>query len=192
MRGLLNIQWRLVAAVVGVSFVCLYALNLYNSRLSDLHTVENGRALTAEAARFQAARFHQIAESVHTILDVLDVRVVAELEYTKEHRRPPDLDRLAAFVSANLVGTSTNLRELSVTLAPGVVEPRRGTERFFNDRDFAVIGFSREADQPPLFRQPPSSDSIAGSRWWRDVTEGKEVIVVEPSFEFHVIATTGG
>ncbi len=191
MHPRLSVQWKLVIAVVGVSFLCLGGLMFLNRYQAAGVLLANSRSLVRDASGLEASRYNLLAENAATLVRSIFIRVGAELDFMNSRVGNPDVQRVATFVSASLAGAESYVYNLGVILKPGIFRHGKGESAgFFNSDDYAFIAFKREGGDIVPVAPLPVRD-IESSDWWKDVFTTGASVMREPFTALHKAGADG-
>lgn len=180
MRSVLSVKWKLVIAVVGVSFLCLIGLMFLNRSQAERFLLDNTQALLREASGLEALRYNQAAENITTLLGGLSTRATTELDISRIRNATPDVYRIANFTAACIRDTEKHVRSLGIILKPGVFTMTDESDRrFFNDSGYAWMVFNRSGTDTDAVPPLPAGE-IERTRWWQDALEHGLAAIPEP------------
>ncbi len=185
MRVMLSVKWKLVIAVVGVSFLCLLGLMLLNRYQARIFVLASNQSLVRDASSLEAYRYNLVSENTLALMRSLATRVVAELDLAAQRQSPSDIQRVAAFVSASLAGAESYIYGFGLVLKPGVFPNGRGENAgYFNAEGNAFVVVKREnggvAAVPPI----PGRE-IDAAPWWREALNTGANVIREPTTALH-------
>ncbi|MCD8352238.1 MAG: methyl-accepting chemotaxis protein [Planctomycetaceae bacterium] len=184
MRGLLSVKWKLIIAVVGVSFICLSGMMLLNRHQAEQYTLDRQRALQMEASALNASLYNQAVENVSTIVGAISASVMSELEHASATNGTPDSSRIATFARSSLDQSNTFLSSVGLVTLPGVLPAGPENSRFTNAAGASVIIFDKVTGRVAM-QEPDRSGRITEEPWWNHVARNHVFHIAEPRLNIH-------
>ncbi len=184
MRGLLSVKWKLIIAVVGVSFICLAGMMLLNRHQAEQYTLDRHRAQQVEAAALNASLYNQAVENVSTIVGAISASVVSEIEHARATNGVPDSSRIAAFARSSLDQSNTFLSSVGLVTLPGVLPAGPDGDRYTNDAGASVIVFNKSTGKVAML-DPERVGRITEEPWWTHVARNHLFHIAEPRLNMH-------
>lgn len=171
MRIYANNRWKVILAVVGVTFLSLLAIIFLSRRQSQDYILEKSKELFRETALIEAEGYSTAFMESVALMRTLVSRIQSELAISEEKHIPASLDRLSSYIGSVLDSAGITVRGYGVVLKEGVYPiPPDGDPVNVNDAGNVSIVYTRKGG---VLRQTPpmSSRELRESGWWRDASE---------------------
>ncbi len=170
MRFMTNVKWKLIIAVVGVSFLCLLGLMLLFRSQTTQYILERDRRLVDEAGVLAAAQYTMGVGSAFNMANSAAARVLAEREVVEERGISADIPRIAVYLTTAMDRSTAFIRSMEVLVKPGALpRPGSGSEKFTNSDGFVDLLFRRSRGQVTA-SLPDPGQSMLGGVWAKGIS----------------------
>ncbi|MCC8180299.1 MAG: methyl-accepting chemotaxis protein [Planctomycetes bacterium] len=185
---MLNVKWKVVIAVVGVSFLSLLGLMVLNRRQTEEYTLSKNRDLVKELAVIESSSYGTAMTGAISLMYSLSIRIYSELEVSRQRDMFQDTGRIANYIENILKNSPDYVRGYGMVLRNGVFRrPPSGDTTYFNQRGNATVIFKRTGDHVEL-EKPLSRDELQNQLWWTEAVEHNRPTVSEP----YLVASSAG
>ncbi len=180
MRIFINIRNRIIAAVIGVTFLSLLVTIFISRYQTTDYILEKSKELFHEVTVIEAEGYNTAFMESVSLMRTLISRVQSELSIQKDNNIPPNIPRLNAYIGSVLDSAGITVRGYGVVLKPGIYPlPPEGDPVNANPEGYISILYSRKGG---VLRQTPpmTKQELDASGWWENAVEHGQITWDEP------------
>ncbi|MCD8352120.1 MAG: methyl-accepting chemotaxis protein [Planctomycetaceae bacterium] len=171
MHTFLDIKWRVIAAVVGVSLLSLVITIFVTRKQTEGFILDKSRDLFREMTVIEADGYSTAFMESASLMRSLISRVQSELSIGDSDHAPANLTRLSSYVGSVLDSANITVRGYGVVLKPGVYPVTAEDDPVNVNADGNVsIVYTRKGGV--LGQTPPMTPrELRESGWWQRASE---------------------
>ncbi len=180
MHTFLNIKWRVIAAVVGVSLLSLFITIFVTRKQTQGFILDKSRDLFREMTVIEADGYSTAFMESASLMRSLISRVQSELSISDLDHAPSSLTRLSSYVGSVLDSANITVRGYGVVLKPDVYKVTQAEDPVnVNAAGNVSIVYTRKGG---VLRQTPpmTPEELRASGWWRRASEEGLITWDEP------------